>query len=99
MKTKKLTKEEVEHIAKLANIPFNEKEISQIGKQLSETLNYIGMLLEVKTEDVEPTSQVTGLQNVFRKDEVEDSLSSKEVLESAPRKQNGYIVVKAIFDK
>lgn len=68
---KKLSREEVKHIAKLANLRLNEKEVEKFRKQLSETLSYVEKLREVKTQTVEPTSQVTGLKNVLREDEIE----------------------------
>ncbi len=89
----------VEHVAKLANLPLDEKHLQILGKQLTETLLYIDRLNEISTEDVEPTSQVTGLTNVTRDDTVSDSLPQEEALENAPETYNGYIVVNAIFEE
>ena len=75
---KNLTKEEIEHIAKLANLTLSENEVEKIGGQLSEVIQYINHLSEVETEKVEPTSQVTGLKNIFREDEGKPSLNLKE---------------------
>ncbi len=74
----------VEHVAKLANLPLDEKRLEILGKQLTETLLYIDRLNEISTEDVEPTSQVTGLTNVTRNDTVSDSLPQQAALENAP---------------
>jgi len=51
------------------------------------------------TAQVEETSQVTGMENVFREDEIKPSLSQDEVLANAPRKYKGYFVVEAIFEE
>ncbi|HEX9664340.1 MAG TPA: Asp-tRNA(Asn)/Glu-tRNA(Gln) amidotransferase subunit GatC, partial [Patescibacteria group bacterium] len=67
----KLTKEQVEYIAKLARIKLTSKEVAKFQDQLSQILNYIEQLGEVDTTDVEPTAQVTGLENVTREDKVE----------------------------
>ena len=88
----------VPHIAKLANLPLTEEEIKQFGPQLESTLAYIDQLNEVDTKNIEPTSQVTGLENVLREDEAEDSLSQKAVLSNAKVIHNGFIQVKGIFE-
>ena len=90
---------DVEHVAKLANLPLDEKRLEILGKQLTETLLYIDRLNEIPTEKVEPTSQVTGLTNVTRDDTVSASLPQEAAVENAPETHNGYIVVNAIFEE
>lgn len=65
-----LTREEVLHIAQLARLGLREDEIEKFQKQLSEILSYVDKLSEVKTENIEPTLQATGLLNCFRSDVV-----------------------------
>lgn len=89
----------VNHVAKLANLPLNPEEEKKFELQLEETLSYIQNLEEIDTKNVKPTSQVTGLENVFREDEVEPSLSQKEALQNAQKTQNGFIVVPAVLDE
>jgi len=62
----KLTTDDVKHVAKLANLPLTDEEIKKFQEQLSSVVSYIDELQEVDTKDVEPTSQTTGLENVFR---------------------------------
>jgi aspartyl-tRNA(Asn)/glutamyl-tRNA(Gln) amidotransferase subunit C len=90
---------DVLHIAKLANLPLSKEEIQKYEKQLSEILEYIEKLKQVKTHDVLETSQVTGLENVTRNDESAPSLSQKEAISGAKNTQNGNFKVKAIFEK
>ena len=71
---------DIEHVAKLANLPLDEKRLEILGKQLTETLLYIDRLNEIPTEKVEPTSQVTGLTNVTRDDTVSASLPQEAVV-------------------
>lgn len=87
----------VKHVAKLANLPLTDKEIKQFEPQLDETLTYIEQLNEVDTKNIEPTSQVTGLENVLREDEVKPSLSQEEALSNTKAQYNGYFQVKGIF--
>ncbi len=95
----KLTKDQVKHVAKLANLPLTDEEVTKFEEQLSETLDYIDQLNEIDTTGVEPTSQVTGLENVLREDETKPSLSQDEALGNTKSKQNGFFKVKAILEQ
>lgn len=88
----------IAHIAKLANLPLTDEEISKFEKQLSETLQYIEELNEIDTENVDPTNQVTGLINIFRDDTPSESLSQKDALLNSKHHQNGYFKVKGILE-
>lgn len=57
----KLTKKEVEHVAKLARLGLSSDEKKKFEKELSDILDFVEKLNEVKTDKVEPTAQVTGL--------------------------------------
>lgn len=75
-----LSKEDVRHIAKLARLGLSEEEVAKFSTQLSDILGYVELLNEVDTEKVEPTSQVTGLMNIKRKDKVDKMCSKEELL-------------------
>lgn len=77
-----LTKEEVEHIAKLARLHLTENEIEKFTTQLQNVLGYVDILNEVDTSDTKETSQVTGLQNVLRHDEVLNKIYENEAPQS-----------------
>lgn len=88
---------DVKHIAKLANLPLKDEEIKKLESQLGETLDYIEQLNEVDTKNIEPTSQVTGLENITREDEASESLSQDEAVSNTTEKHNGLFKVKAIL--
>lgn len=69
----KLTKKEVLHVAKLSKLSLKDKDIDKFSTQLSNILEYINLLNEVDVTNVEPTAQTTGLTNVFRKDEIDET--------------------------
>lgn len=94
-----LTRDQVKHVAKLANLTLNDEEVDKLGEQLSETLDYIEQLNEIDTEQVEPTHSVTGLSNVMRVDETEPSLSQEQALQNAKSVEKGQFKVKAIFEE
>ncbi len=74
------TKDQVKHIAQLARLGLSDEEISKFSAQLSSILDYVAQLEEVDVKNVEPTSQVTGLKNVLRKDKVESFCTREELL-------------------
>lgn len=97
--TNKITISEIEHIAKLARLALNSKEIEKLADQLSETASYINILQELNTDNVPPTSQVTDKKNVFHEDVIEPSLSQDEALSQASEKYNGYFKTAATISK
>ena len=90
---------QVEHIARLAAIPLKESEVEPIARAFDETLEVITNLSSVDTTQIEPTAQTTGLENVWREDEVraETTLSQKEALANAHITHEGYFVVERIL--
>ena len=97
MNDQQITVEEIEHIAALAQLKLTHPEIEKFQKQLSQVLAYVSQLVKVKTQNVEPTSQVTGLENSFREDEIKDSLTQKKTLSFAREVKDNLFKVKAIF--
>ena len=97
MNKHELTVEEVKKIAKLAQLKLAEAEVLKFQNQLSEVLNYVEVLNELDTDDIEPTSQVAGLENVTRQDEIRSSLSIDESLSGASETERGMFATKAVF--
>ena len=96
----KLTQADVLKVAKLARIELTEAEVEKFRTQLSAVLDYVEQLQEVDTEGIEPTAQVTGLQNRFRKDEVTDCPADEReaALRQAPELLANLVKVKAVFE-
>lgn len=90
---------DVAHVAKLAKLHLSPEEEKKFEIQLPQILDYVSQLQKVPTEDVEPTSQVTGLTNVFREDEIDVTrvLTQDQVLANAPAKHNGMVKVAAVL--
>ena len=94
-----LKKEDVKHIANLAKLEMTEGEIEKLTPQLSGVLDYIEQLREVDTTGVEPTAQVTGLENIYREDVAEDWANDEreQALNQAPL-EDRYIKVKRVLN-
>jgi aspartyl-tRNA(Asn)/glutamyl-tRNA(Gln) amidotransferase subunit C len=90
-----ISKEEVQHIAKLARLELNEQEIEKMQKDLSEILDYFEVLNKVPKIKGEA---VFAESNKLRKDEVVDSHDIvDELVALAPDKKDDYIKVKSIL--
>ncbi len=93
-----ISKEQVEHVAKLARLEVNEDEKAIFARQLSAILTYMDQLKEVETEGVEPTATVLPAENVFREDVVRPSLPQEQALANAPDQAEGFIRVPKILE-
>ena len=80
-----LTKDDVRHVAKLARLNLTDKEVDTFTTQLGSVFEQLDKLSEVDTEGVEETSQVNGLINVMRPDEVKSSLDREDLLGASER--------------
>lgn len=94
----KLTKDQVKHVAKLANLPITEQEEKLYSEQLSKILDYIDQLNSVDTSNVEPTFNVSGQSNVESEDKLGECLPAEDTLSNAPKKENGFFVTKGVFE-
>lgn len=89
---------DVLHIAKLANLKITKNEISKFESQLSSILDYIKKLQEVKTENIQTTSQVTNLENATREDKTTPSFSQEQTVSGTKSQNNGLFKTKAILE-
>ncbi len=72
-----VSKEEIIHIAKLANINLKQEEIDTYLGNLSEILNYANIVNKAPIEGLSESIGVNEVYNVFRKDEIKTSLPRK----------------------
>lgn len=94
-----LTIDQVQHIADLARIEITETEKVKYAEELSAVLGFIEQLSEVNTDNIVPTSQVTGLVNITREDKAEncDPETRKQIFSAAPLVEGEYFKVKAVL--
>ena len=93
-----ISKEEVEHIAKLARLELTENEIEKMQKDMSEILGYFDLLKKAPKAKSQPAFAKASAGEA-RKDEVlpRDAGLAEKLIASAPDKKDDYIKVKAIF--
>ena len=90
--------DDVKKLAVLSALTVTDDEATALLKQLNEILGFVEQLNEVDTAGLEPTYQVTGLENVMRDDKVIDyGLSREDLLKNAPDQHEGQIKVKRVL--
>lgn len=93
-----VSEEKIAHVARLARIAFSDDDARATTQGVGQILHLVDAMQATQTDNVEPTSQVTGLQDVLREDVVKpSSVNPERLLQSAPRHENGYIVVKRVL--
>lgn len=92
-----LTIEETKKIAELARLEIDALDLPKFQTGLSQVLEYVDELKKVDTEGILELAQVTGLENVFRPDEVQQLTPPEELFENTSEVKDGYIKVKAIL--
>jgi len=80
----KITKDQVEYVAHLARLEFDESEKEKFTSQLNDILMYMDILNRLDTAGVEPMSHATQLANAFREDRVLPSIGVEEAMKNAP---------------
>ncbi|MFA5770305.1 MAG: Asp-tRNA(Asn)/Glu-tRNA(Gln) amidotransferase subunit GatC [Patescibacteria group bacterium] len=95
----KITTDTVEYISRLAKIPVFEKEKVDLADGFNKALTVIDELFKVDITGVEPTHQVTGLENILREDKVnqEKMLTQEQALSNTKNKYNGYFIADKIL--
>jgi len=94
----KITKQEVDHVAKLARLELSEQEQDKLTEQMSGILTYVEKLGELDTKGVDPTSHVLDIRNVMREDAGVPSLTQEQALANAPEQAAGHYKVPKIIE-
>ena len=92
-----VSKEEILHIAKLADLKIEENEIEEYAKNLEDILNFVKILNSVDTENIEESIGTVNNSNVFRKDEIKQCKDREELLDNAPEKENGMFKIPKVI--
>ena len=94
----KISKQEVDHVAKLARLELSDDEQERLTSQLSNILTYVEKLNELDTGNVASTSHVLDIKNVMRDDVPVPGLPQERALANAPDKAAGHYRVPKIIE-
>lgn len=94
----KISESEIQNAAKLARIKLNPNELESMTLEVGEILKFVETIQAIDVSGVLPTSQVTGLHDIWRKDEViKSDVPPEDLLAGAPELQDGYVKVKKVL--
>jgi aspartyl-tRNA(Asn)/glutamyl-tRNA(Gln) amidotransferase subunit C len=94
-----ISRQDVEKVALLARLQLADAELATMTDQLAQIVGYVDQLAEVDTEGVEPMAHAIEVANVFRGDQVVESLPREAALANAPHHDDrGYRVPAVLGD-
>jgi aspartyl-tRNA(Asn)/glutamyl-tRNA(Gln) amidotransferase subunit C len=90
----------VDEVAHLARLEFTtEEEKSKILTDMNRMLGFIDKLNELDTSNIEPLIYMTNEKNILREDEPKTTVTHKEALKNAPRKDSDYFKVPKVIEQ
>lgn len=93
-----ISRDDVLHLAQLSNLQLADDEVAGLQEDLGNILGYVEQLGELDTTGVEPTYQVTDLENVWRDDSIINyNVSREELLARAPEQDKQQIKVPKVL--
>lgn len=93
-----ITDETIKHVANLSKLEFKEDEFSDMKEKLSSILGHIDELTKLDTKDVKITYNPNDTKNVFREDEIKESLDRDLALSNANDKEVGCFKVPKVLN-
>lgn len=84
---------EIINIAKLSKLFIDESEIDEVTKQMDSIIQFANEVQSIDSKE-NAFDNIGGLVNVFREDEVKDSLGNELILKNASDTKNGYFCLK-----
>lgn len=93
----KVSKEDLLHIAKLANIKINEDEIESYLGNLNDILNFADVINKLDTENISETIGSTDNVNVFREDEIKVFEDNTALLQNAPEEEDNMFKIPKVI--
>lgn len=92
-----ISKEEIEHLAKLAHLKLSSEEIEKLSHDLNKILNYIEKIQELELENLEPLINI--LEKLKARQDLPQSFENQEIVNNFPEKENNYLKVPKILEK
>jgi len=92
-----ISREEILHIAKLANLKINDEKVYNYLINLQDILNFANIVNNAPVEGLVETIGVNENQNVFRKDEVRKFENNELLLENAPERERNMFKIPKVL--
>ena len=85
-------------LGKLARISISDDKLNNLSKDLNSILEFVDQLKEIKTDQVDPTSNSLNQKLEVRDDKVDTKNSVEDILENAPEKEVDFFVVPKVIE-
>ncbi len=85
-------------LGKLARISISDDKLNNLSKDLNSILEFVDQLKEIKTDQVDPTSNSLNQKLEVRDDKVDTKNSVEDILENAPEKEMDFFVVPKVIE-
>jgi len=97
MSKSNFNRKQIEKIAVLLKLQLKKRELDQFCQEMSDTLKAIDNLNELKTDNIKPTFQTTGITNRFQQEKInERQLNKADVFKNSQQKKNDFFEIKAL---
>ena len=93
-----VSKEEILHIAKLANLKIKDEEIEEYIKNLQDILNFANIVNKAPIDGLETSAGAIDSYNVFRKDEIKVFEDNKSLLQNAPEEKDNMFKIPKVLN-
>lgn len=94
----RISRSDVLKLARLARLELDEQELEQFTKEIDQILQYVQQIQTADSGELKPTSQVSGLTNVMRKDEITNyGYKPQDLLKNVPELEGELIRVRRIL--
>lgn len=97
IKVAKVSREELLHIANLADLNIDDDEVEKYMLNLQEILNFAEIVNNANTEGLEETIGENDKYNVFRKDEVKIFEDNKALLQNAKEQERNMFKIPKVI--
>ena len=94
----KVSKEEILHIANLAQLTLEDSEIEEYMLHLQDILNFANIVNNAPVDGLDVTIGANEAKNVFRKDEIKQESNKDELLSNAPSQDEGMFRIPKVIN-
>lgn len=94
----KISREQVEHVARLARLALSEQEIDNLTGDMDAILGYVDKLNELDTDHIVPTAHAVPMENAFRADTARPSIGTDKALQNAPEASDCCFLVPKVIE-
>ena len=94
----KITRDQVEHVSRLARLALSDQELDALTGEMDAILDYVEQLNTLEPQEIVPTAHAVPMENAFRNDEVRPGFTPEQALSNAPDATDNAFRVRRIIE-